>query len=283
MSLTTPPFAARSAWDPPPRRSGRTREWTPPDPTPTSPTSPTPAHADNPSRSGAPSSGPYQGVPGTVLLAGITGSTAYGLATPDSDIDRLAIFATPTRELVRLTSPPDTHATQSPDLTAHEAAKYLRLVLTGNPTLLELLWLDGLTTPSGAPLWEVVEPVAARLIDLRHQLVSAPTVRNAYLGYARGQLHRITRHHPDKVGTAKAARHMARLTRQGYTLYTTGILPVRVDDPDWYEEFAARPDTWQDWFDTEVRGWERARSALVSRPNTAAAEEWLAEVRATYP
>jgi hypothetical protein len=35
-------------------------------------------------------------VPGTVLLSGIVGSQAYGLATPDSDVDRLGMFAFPT-------------------------------------------------------------------------------------------------------------------------------------------------------------------------------------------
>lgn len=34
---------------------------------------------------------------GAMLLAGIVGSTAYGLAGPDSDVDRLGVFAVPTR------------------------------------------------------------------------------------------------------------------------------------------------------------------------------------------
>ncbi len=43
--------------------------------------------------------------PGTVLLAGIVGSTAYGLAGPDSDVDRLGVFAAPTLSLLGLDAP----------------------------------------------------------------------------------------------------------------------------------------------------------------------------------
>lgn len=32
-------------------------------------------------------------VPGAIILSGVVGSTAYGLAHEDSDIDRLGIYA----------------------------------------------------------------------------------------------------------------------------------------------------------------------------------------------
>ena len=37
---------------------------------------------------------------GTVLLSGIVGSTAYGLAGPDSDVDRLGMYAAPSSSRV---------------------------------------------------------------------------------------------------------------------------------------------------------------------------------------
>lgn len=265
MSLTPPPFAARSAWDPPPP----TRH------TP-APAAPTPARAAE-----IRASSPYDTIPGTVLLSGITGDTAYGF--PTDYLERIAVYATPARALTGLNPPTDTTTANSPEpVLAYEAATYLRLVLAGSPDLLELLWLDGITTASGAPLWEVVEPVAMRLIELRHQLVSAPTVRESYFTAARSRLIRLSQL-PPSTSTTTQARDVARLLRHGFTLYTTGVLPVRVDDPGWYDDFAAHPDRWLAWFEDEARGWERARSALVSRPNTAAAQEWLAEVRATFP
>ena len=40
--------------------------------------------------------------PPNVLLSGIVGSTAYGLDTKDSDVDRLGVFAAPTEKLLGL-------------------------------------------------------------------------------------------------------------------------------------------------------------------------------------
>ncbi|MFD7300744.1 DNA polymerase beta superfamily protein, partial [Streptomyces pharetrae] len=34
-----------------------------------------------------------------ILLSGVVGSTAYGLAHEDSDVDRLGVFAAPTESL----------------------------------------------------------------------------------------------------------------------------------------------------------------------------------------
>ena len=79
--------------------------------------------------------------PGTVLLSGVVGSTAYGLDTPDSDTDRLGIFAAPTVAFHGLHKPQESHVTTSPDATFHEAAKWVRLALGGNPTVTELVWL----------------------------------------------------------------------------------------------------------------------------------------------
>jgi uncharacterized protein len=85
------------------------------------------------------------GVRRAVLLSGIVGSTAYGLARPGSDVDRLGLFAVPTEQLHGLRRPPESHVTHEPDSTLHEAAKWARLALRSNPTVLELAWLpDGL-------------------------------------------------------------------------------------------------------------------------------------------
>ena len=43
--------------------------------------------------------------PGTVRLAGIVGSTAYGLAAPESDVEELGVFAAPTLSLLGLDAP----------------------------------------------------------------------------------------------------------------------------------------------------------------------------------
>lgn len=113
----------------------------------------------------------------TILLSGIVGSTAYGLDGPGSDVDRLGLFVTPTLELLGLRLPLESHVTVKPDATFHEAAKAARLILAGNPTASELLWL-----PDG--LYETRTPLGDEMIALRAAFLSGKAVRNAYLGYA---------------------------------------------------------------------------------------------------
>lgn len=55
---------------------------------------------------------------------------------------RRGMFASPTLELLGLRVAPESHVTAKPDATFHEAAKAARLILAGNPTASELLWLS---------------------------------------------------------------------------------------------------------------------------------------------
>lgn len=119
-------------------------------------------------------------LPGSVLLSGIVGSTAYGLAGPDSDVDRLGLYAAPTAHFHGLRPPTGRAAsvvTTSPDATFHEALKYVTLALTVNPTVTELLWLPD-------HLYETRTALGDELIGIRGCLLSAKRVRDAYLGYA---------------------------------------------------------------------------------------------------
>ncbi len=61
--------------------------------------------------------------PSSIILEGITGSTAYGLATPDSDVDKHGIYQASTHEVLGLFPPKETVVTNDPDITYHEVAK----------------------------------------------------------------------------------------------------------------------------------------------------------------
>lgn len=104
-------------------------------------------------------------IPGTILLSGVVGSTAYGLDTADSDVDRLGLFAAPTVAFHGLHRPQESHVTIHPDATYHEAAKWIRLALGGNPTVTELVWLDQ---------YEVTTPLHALGLGYRLVLEGAP-------------------------------------------------------------------------------------------------------------
>jgi predicted nucleotidyltransferase len=218
---------------------------------------------------------------GTVLLAGIVGSTAYGLTTPESDTDRLGVYAVPTDALFAVTAPADTITMNEPgDAAFHEAAKYARLALSVNPTVTELLWL---------PSYEIVSPLGQELINLRTAFLSADRVRNAYLGYATAQFKRLTQRQDGTFSSdtrnrsRKHARHMARLVNQGHALYTTGQLTVQVPDPDWYHAFSQQtPDDWGAWFTAASTQFAAASSPLPDTPNVAAVNAWLVNVRHAF-
>lgn len=219
-----------------------------------------------------------------ILLSGIVGSTAYGLATEDSDVDRLGMFAAPTESLLGLHRPKESHVSTGPDRTLHEAGKWCRLALAGNPTVTELVWLPD-------ELYEVRTGLGDELIDIRAAFLSARRVRDAYLGYATQQFRRLENRGDGSFSadtrkrTAKHARHLARLVHQGRELYATGRLRVRLEDPSWYLDFGervAQGDLAQARAQiAEAKAdFDRIRTPLPDRPDEDTVETWLRHVRA---
>ena len=119
-----------------------------------------------------------------ILLSGVVGSTAYGLASAGSDVDRLGMFAAPTESLLGLRQPKESHVTTGPDKTLHEAGKWCRLALAGNPTVTELVWLPD-------DLYEIRTGLGDELVGIRTAFLSAGRVRDAYLGYATQQFRKL--------------------------------------------------------------------------------------------
>lgn len=221
-----------------------------------------------------------------VLLSGIVGSTAYGLATPASDVDRLGLFATPTEALLGLHPPKESIVTTAPDRTMHEAAKYVRLALAVNPTVTELLWLPD-------DLYETRSGHGDDLIGIRAAFLSAGRVRDAYLGYAAGQFRRLETRQDGSFSadtrkrTSKHARHLARLLHQGRELYTTGHLSIRLEDPEHFRSFGERVAagdlaTAKALLANAEADLDRAHTPLPERPDEDAAEKWLLAVRWAY-
>ncbi|MEV5752975.1 nucleotidyltransferase domain-containing protein [Actinoallomurus sp. NPDC052308] len=221
-----------------------------------------------------------------ILLAGVVGSTAYGLATADSDVDRLGVFAAPTDALLGLRTPRESIVTTAPDRTLHEARKWCVLALGGNPTVMELVWLPD-------DLYETRTAFGDELIGIRAAFLSAKRVRDAYLGYASQQFRKLENRGDGAFSadtrrrTAKHARHLARLVHQGRELYSTGRLRIRLDDPDRYHRFGDRVAAG----DLEVArrllaeaeaDFARVRTPLPERPDEAPVEAWLRAVRAAH-
>ena len=228
-------------------------------------------------------------VPGTILLSGIVGSTAYGLDHEGSDIDRLGTYAAPTVAFHGLHPPlgkDASYVTTAPDATYHEAGKLAALLLKCNPTVTELAWLAE---------YETRTPLGDELIGIRQSFLSAKAVRNAYLGYSTAQFQRLASRDDGSFSsdtrkrTAKHARHLWRLIQQGTDLNACGRLSVRLDAAqvspcrEFGEKVAAGDlDIARAYLADAERHFDRDRSALPERPDTAAAEAWLLRVRREF-
>lgn len=216
---------------------------------------------------------------GTVLLEGVVGSTAYGLAHAGSDVDRLGLFAVPTERLFGLTRPAESVVTSAPDRTLHEAAKWCRLALSANPTASELVWL-----PDDCYL--VRMPLGEELVAVRRSFLSERAVRNAYLGYASQQFRKLVakggRGGVPPARLAKHARHLLRLLEQGVHLHRSGELRVPVADParlrEDGEHLAVHPEAAEARLAEAEAAFARP-GALPPEPDERPVEAWLTRVR----
>ncbi len=224
----------------------------------------------------------------TTLLSGVVGSHAYGLAGPNSDVDTLAVAAAPTTDFHGLHLPigkAGSRVSTQPDVTVHEAGKYVALCLNANPTVTELLWLPD-------DCYVEKHTLGNELIAIRQSLLGARCVRNAYLGYATAQFKRLrnrgTNFSSDtQARTAKHARHLLRLIDGGSQLYLTGELNVRLVDPGRYLDFgqqvAVNPEDGLAAAERLLNGTsatlDSATSPLPDMPDSSLAEAWLRRVR----
>lgn len=220
------------------------------------------------------------------LLQGVVGSTAYGLATDDSDVDQIGIFACDTVDLHGIKKPTESIVSHNPDLTMHEVGKYCRLALAGNPTIMELMWLPNV-------MYTHMTPLGQALIKIRSTFLSAQNVRNAYLGYAMQQFHKLELRGDGSFSadlrkrTAKHARHLLRLCQQGYTLYTTGRLEIVLQHPKDFHEFGDRVANGDiELARRELQHYENAFSVntpmIPDKSDATHAERWLQDVRREF-
>ncbi|MEU8176276.1 nucleotidyltransferase domain-containing protein [Microbispora hainanensis] len=216
--------------------------------------------------------------PGGTVLSVVIGSRAYGLDTEESDVDRRGVFVTPTPMFWRLDKPPDHVEGPLPEQFSWEVERFCVLALEGNPAVLECLW---------SPLVELVTPVGERLLALRPAFLSAKAQR-AFAGSAERQFRRLGPQDPPGPGRDgrrwKMAMHMIRLllgavhlARHGEPLIAVDahrdrLLAVRRGETPWPEVLA-----WRARLLAELD--ERDGSALPVRPDRAAVEEFLTDVR----
>ena len=135
-----------------------------------------------------------------VIFESIHGSRAYGLDTPDSDLDLKGVIVGPPTWYFGFREAPE-QLELGPDHVRYELRKLCRLAAAANPTLLELLFTD----PADH---RVVTPEGERLLAARERFLSR-RVKDSFAGYALSQLARIKTHrrwllHPPAAPPARA-------------------------------------------------------------------------------
>ena len=163
--------------------------------------------------------------PEGLILVGLTGSRAYGLAhegyphpetgapVPPSDTDVRGVYVVPTLALLRLEKPAALIEQREAETAYDEVERFLQLCLKGNPERLEML-----ASPKTRETEEGAWLVAHQRIFLSRQLVKT------YGGYSKQQLYRIER---KRAGWHKPAMHLIRLLLVGTRALTEGVV-----DPD---------------------------------------------------
>jgi len=122
--------------------------------------------------------------PGRLLFARVWGSMAHNTAKPESDVDFVAVYAAPTDEVLGLFGVRDTVVNkegEKPDFQAHEVGKFCRLLLKGNPGILECLFSEKFTYETGE--WQALKAERRRFLSVQ--------AVNQYVGYAKGQLQKL--------------------------------------------------------------------------------------------
>ena len=124
---------------------------------------------------------------GRLIFRAITGSRAYGLDTPESDVDTRGVCIPEARFVLGLGTF-EQWESEGSDHVIFGLSKFLRLALQGNPNIIELLF-----TPDDCVLF--VDPELGQpLIDARDLLLSR-RVGERFMNYALHQLKRIERHY----------------------------------------------------------------------------------------
>ncbi len=184
-----------------------------------------------------------QRIPGTIIFRALGGSHSYGVAHENSDFDLKFVYVQPNHSFFGLNPPSkDTYDGKIEldgneyDFVAYEVGKFARLLLKGNPNIVEFLYFPKDLYEAGFPggEWD-------RLVKNRKRFLSQQTV-GQYTGYAGGQMKRLQNAlNGEKQGVSlhttggeyntKWAYHMVRLMWEVGLIVSGGEPQVRWDGP----------------------------------------------------
>jgi len=116
---------------------------------------------------------------GLIIYEVIAGSHAYGTATETSDTDIRGVFMQPIDKILGLEYD-DQVSDEMNDITFYELGKFLELIYTNNPNIIELL-----NTPEDCVIYKA--PIFDMILENRDKFISK-LCKNSFGGYATQQI-----------------------------------------------------------------------------------------------
>lgn len=117
-----------------------------------------------------------------LILKAIVGSQSYGLATPESDTDFKSLYAQSNEDILSNKYVPQVDINK--DDTAYELRRFLELVSTGNPNVLELLYLPERCIIETSPEWEYI-------LKYKEEFLTKKCY-NTFANYAKNQIRKAS-------------------------------------------------------------------------------------------
>jgi uncharacterized protein len=154
-----------------------------------------------------------------LLLKCISGSKAYGLNTPQSDTDLKGVFLLPQKNLYGLNHPEQV-SDEKQDETYFELGRFIQLLLTNNPTIIELL-----NTPHDCILYR--HPI---MQEIKPHLFLSKLCKNSFAGYAHAQIKKAQGLNKKIVNPVEKERKS--ILEFCYVIKGAGTIPLK----DWLEE-----------------------------------------------
>jgi len=114
-----------------------------------------------------------------IIFEGIVGSQAYGIATPTSDIDIKGVYIQPIEDILSF-GYVEQVSDNTNDTTYYEIKRFLQLVSTNNPTILELLNLP-------EDCIKIKDPIFNLVLQHKDELITK-NCKNSFGGYAIEQI-----------------------------------------------------------------------------------------------
>jgi len=215
------------------------------------------------------------------ILLGYRGSISHGMFVPSSDPnsiddkDVLGIVVPPLEYYCGLSEFGSRGTREIKqgvwDIVLYELRKAIRLLSQGNPNILSLLWLH-------ETHYLKVTPAGQYILDNR-SIFAGKHVYNSYVGYAKGQLHRMTHSAcqgymgakrktlVEKFGyDTKNAAHLVRIMRMGIEFLSTGELQVLRPDAQELLEIKRGEWTLDRVHEKADQLFARAEEALIRSP-----------------